>query len=179
MAILLDLREIRGAEDWVDRRCPAAAFRTDPGNEYAVADDVALALRLRKDGNKYHLAGRVQTTLRLSCSRCLEFFDVRTDIALDLMYLPQSANSGEGDTEITADDLSTAFYRDKQIDLEQMVREQFQLALPMKPLCRNDCRGLCPVCGANQNQRHCTCDTSWHDPRLAVLETLRSDRQRQ
>ena len=110
---------------------------------------------------------------------CLELLDFPTDIAVDLLYVPHSANRGEGDTEIAEDALSTAFYHDDQIDLEQMVREQFQLALPMKPLCRDQCLGLCSGCGTNLNERRCTCDTRWRDPRLAALEALLSDRQRQ
>ena len=77
--------------------------------------------------------------------------------------------------KIAEEDLSTAFYRDEQIDFELMLREQFQLLLPMKPLCRTDCRGLCLACGTNLNSEQCSCDTSWHDPRLAALETLLAD----
>ena len=176
--MLLDLREMRGSDDRVDRSCPAAAFAIRPSDEYAVADEVALAFRVRKDGDKYRVVGRVRATLRLSCCRCLEPFEVPSDIGVDLLYLPQSANQGEGESEVSYEDLSTAFYRDEQIDLGQMVREQFELALPMKPLCQADCRGLCPVCGTNLNREPCTCETSWSDPRLAVLESLRSERRR-
>ncbi len=178
MSLLLDLREMRGSEERVDRSYPAATFGADPRDEYAVADRVSLALRVRKDGDKCRLSGRVCTTLNLSCSRCLEQFGIPCDLAVDLLYLPYSTNRGDGETEITEDDLSTAFYREGQIDLMQMVREQFQLALPMKPLCRGDCRGLCPACGSNLNERGCRCDTRWHDPRLVALETLLSSRQR-
>ena len=178
LAMLLDLREVRGSEDRVDRSYPASAFTTHPADEYTVADAVALALRVRKDGNKYRVVGQVRGRLRFSCCRCLEPFEVQSDIAVDLLYLPQSTNQGEGESEVSYDDLSTAFYRDEQIDLGQMVREQLELALPMKPLCRGDCLGLCPVCGTNLNRERCTCDTRWSDPRLAVLESLRPDRQR-
>ena len=178
MTLLLDLREMRGSEERLDRSYPAAAFGAGPRDDYSVADRVALALRVRKDGDKCHVSGRVCTTLSLACSRCLEQFGVPCDLAVDLIYLPHSANRGDGETEIAEDDLSTAFYRDGRIDLVQMVREQFQLALPMKPLCRGDCRGLCPACGSNRNERRCECDTRWHDPRLAALGTLLSSRRR-
>ena len=178
MTLLLDLRKMRGSEERVDRSYPAATFRPDPRDDYSVAEPVSLALQVRKDGDKCHVSGRVCTTLSLSCSRCLEQFGIPCDLAVDLLYLPHSANRGDGESEIAEDDLSTAFYRNGQIDLMQMVREQFQLALPMKPLCRGDCRGLCPVCGSNLNERRCRCDTQWRDPRLAALETLLSGRQR-
>ena len=182
MALLLDLREMRGSEERIDRTYPAKSFsqETQAGlqDDYVVADGVTLALQVRKDGDKCRVAGRVRSVLRLNCSRCLEPFEAPSDFAVDLLYLPHSANGGDVENEIAEDDLSTAFYRDDQIDLVQMVREQFQLALPMKPLCGDNCQGLCAVCGANLNDRRCSCDTSWHDPRLSALESLLSSRQR-
>ena len=74
------------------------------------------------------------------------------------------------------DDLSTAFYEDHVIDLGQLMQEQCYLAVPMKPLCKEDCRGLCPDCGANLNTATCQCQRAWVDPRLAVLEQLRKDK---
>ncbi len=175
MAMLLDLREVRGSEDRVERTLDLGGLETESGDDYTVAAPVGLSLRLLKDGVKYRLVGNVTTTLRQQCGRCLEGFDVATDLPIDLMYLPHSENSGEGESELSDEDLSTAFYREEQIDLAQMVREQFQLSLPMKPLCRDDCDGLCPACGINRNRERCSCDTSWRDPRLAALETLLSD----
>ncbi len=175
MAMLLDLREVRGSEDRVERTLDLGDLETESGDDYTVAAPVRLSLRLLKDGVKYRLVGNVTTTLRQHCGRCLEGFGLATDLPIDLMYLPHSENSGEGELELSDEDLSTAFYREEQIDLAQMVREQFQLSLPMKPLCRDDCDGLCPACGINRNLERCSCDTSWRDPRLAALETLLSD----
>lgn len=176
MTPLLDLREVRGLEHQVDRSYQPAAFPVDRNSDYTVADTVSLILRVRKDGEKYRLSGRVRTVLTLQCGRCLEPFDVQSEIMVDLLYLPESANHGEAESEIQEDDLSTAFYRDEKIDLCLMAQEQFQLTLPMKPLCRDECRGLCPICGCNLNQQSCPCDTHWHDPRLAGLKNfLNSD----
>ena len=175
MEMVLDLREMRGSEERVDRVFAASAFASEPGDDYAVTDAVTLRFRLHKDGAHYRLAGTVETRLRLACSRCLDPFDVPVAVSVDLMYLPHRVNTGDGEMEISDEDLSTAFYRDEQIDLEQLIREQFQLSLPMKPLCRDSCRGLCPMCGSNLNSERCSCDTSWRDPRLAALAALRSE----
>jgi uncharacterized protein len=86
--------------------------------------------------------------------------------------VPQTENSGDGEREIAEDDLTTAFYRDGMLDIIELLREQFQLALPMKPLCTEDCRGLCPECGANLNHASCGCVPKWEDPRLAALKGL-------
>jgi uncharacterized protein len=81
-------------------------------------------------------------------------------------------NQGEGEREVADDDLSTAYFHDNAIDLEDLMREQFLLALPMKPLCSDACKGLCPQCGANLNTNPCNCNPSWVDPRLKVLSDL-------
>jgi uncharacterized protein len=86
--------------------------------------------------------------------------------------VPRTENVGEGEKEVEEDDLATAFYSDEQIDLGHLIMEQFQLALPMKPLCAEACRGLCPECGANLNRTDCGCTPKWEDPRLAALEVL-------
>lgn len=172
MGLVLDLREMRGPEERIERTYPAAALAAGGSDDYALAGQVALALRVRKDGDKCRIAGSVRTVLGLACGRCLERFEMPGDLAVDLLYLPESANRAGEESEIAEEDLSIAFYRDNRIDLLQMVHEQCQLALPMKPLCREDCRGLCPACGVNRNERSCGCDTTWRDPRFAALETL-------
>ena len=104
-----------------------------------------------------------------SRSRC------RWTRTFDLRYQPHAENTGEGEREIEEDDLTTAFYENDEIDLGQLMREQFYLALPMKPLCRDDCKGLCPVCGTNLNQGTCDCKRDWEDPRLAALKNAESE----
>jgi uncharacterized protein len=69
---------------------------------------------------------------------------------------------------------STAFWND-EIDLGQLMKEQFYLALPMKPLCRDECRGLCALCGANLNRGTCGCVAAWEDPRFAALRALKKE----
>jgi uncharacterized protein len=94
------------------------------------------------------------------------------DAAFELRYLPQTQNAGEEEREIQEDDLTTAYHREGLLDVTDLLREQFQLALPMKPLCNEDCRGLCPGCGTNLNKATCDCSPKWEDPRLAPLKSL-------
>jgi uncharacterized protein len=91
--------------------------------------------------------------------------------------LPKTANTGEGEVEIEEDDLTTAYYTDNLIELGQLMAEQFHLALPMKPLCSETCRGLCPQCGTNLNASSCECRKTWEDPRLAVLKSFLKNRE--
>ena len=176
--MVLDLRAMRVSVGRVDRVFAASQFASEPGDDYSVADAVSLRSRVHRDGEHYRLVGGVETRLRLACCRCLEPFDVPVSLSVDLMYLPHRTNIGDGESEISDEDLSTAFYRDDQIDLGLMIREQFQLSLPMKPLCRQACRGLCPMCGLNLNSERCSCDTRWRDPRLEALSALRSSSQK-
>src|SRR4029078_12186806 len=111
--------------------------------------------------------------LELPCVRCLESFTWPIDSPFDLRYQPRTENAGVGQREIEEDDLFTAFYEGQTIDLKQLMREQFYLALPMKPLCREDCRGLCPICGHDVNSNPCGCRSEWEDPRLAALKVLK------
>jgi len=121
------------------------------------------------------MAGTVTTRLELGCGRCLEPFTLPIDSAFDLRYLPAEADTGHNgdDREVGEDDFDASVYRDDQIDLNELLREQFYLALPMKPLCRDDCAGLCPQCGTNRNTGTCACVPHWEDPRLAPLKRLK------
>ncbi len=166
---------MRSTDQRVDRLFASEQFQSEPNEDYTVVDNVSLRSHLHKDGDKYRLVGRIESRLRLSCSRCVEAFNLFVNVPVDLMYLPYGANVGDGEAEISDEDLAIAFYRDDQIDMGLMIREQLQLTVPMKPLCCDDCHGLCSVCGKNLNHEQCSCDQSWHDPRLDVLAALRSD----
>jgi uncharacterized protein len=172
--MLLCVSRIRTAEERYEKTFGPEAFTNDR-DSFQVIGPVALAFDIFKDNAKFRLVGSVQTTLELPCSRCLEPFALPVDAAFDLRYQPQVLNTGEGEREIEEDDLTTAFYENETIDLGQLMREQFYLALPMKPLCGEDCRGLCVECGANLNHGACGCRREWEDPRLAVLKALRDN----
>lgn len=160
------------AEEHLDRTYEAAKFAGQDSDEYAIAAPVHLVLDVHKDRDLYRVVGRVQTTLRLECGRCLEPFTVPVDSAFDLRYLPQPAGGTHEEHEIREDDLTTSYYSDQTLDLGELMREQFELALPMKPLCAEDCKGLCPECGTNLNKATCGCAPRWEDARLAALKGL-------
>ena len=168
--MILDLTHIRQAETTLARRYEPSAFE-GRANQFRVVAPVNLQATVHKDKDRFRLVGTVSTVLELTCSRCLESFQLPVEASFDVRYLPQSENTGDA-REVEEDDLSDAFYRDEQIDLGQLMEEQFYLALPMKPLCRDDCKGLCPNCGTNWNFEQCDCQVRWEDPRLAGLKAL-------
>jgi DUF177 domain-containing protein len=169
--MLLDLSKLHGAREHFERTFAPALFPQD--GEYRVAAPVTLTLDVEKAGKGiFRVIGHALTTLELECGRCVEPFEMPVDARWELRYVPATEASSEPDREITDDDLTTAFYRDESLDVIEMLREQFQLLLPMKPLCAESCRGLCPECGANLNRTECGCQPRWEDPRLAPLKGL-------
>jgi len=168
--ILLNLNKIRTAQERFEQVYPPEQFGQD--EDFTVAAPVTLTFDIFKDKKQFRLVGRVRTTLELPCGRCLEPFTMHVDAQFDLRYHPHVENTGEGEREIEEDDLTTAFYEHDEIDLGHLMREQFYLSLPMKPLCRQDCRGLCPECGTNLNRGACECKREWQDPRLEPLKAL-------
>jgi uncharacterized protein len=171
--LALNLARIRTPHERFEQTyAPGQLESTD---DFRVVEPVSLAFDIAKDNQQFRLVGTVRTALEMPCSRCLEPFIMPLDQAFDLRYQPHAQNSGEGEREIEEDDLTTAFYENDEIDLGHLMREQFYLALPMKPLCRADCQGLCPVCGTNLNKGTCSCKREWEDPRLAALKKLTAD----
>ena len=123
----------------------------DEGDAYRIVAPVDLAFEIHKDKDKFRLVGTVATELELPCSRCLEPFRLPVAAPFDLRYLPASEVSSEGEREVDDEDLETSYYENDAIDLNELLREQFYLALPMKPLCQEECQGLCAQCGTNLN----------------------------
>ena len=170
--MLLDLAKIHGAREHVERTFPTSAF-DPPDEDYRVAAPVELSMDVIKTGaDAFRMTGRATTRLEQVCSRCAEPFDVPFSEQFDLRYLPVAEIAVEGEHEIADDDLTTSFYAEGTLDVIELLREQFMLTLPMKPLCSEACRGLCPECGANLNRTECGCAPKWEDPRLAPLKGL-------
>ena len=167
----LDLTQIRQPETELERRYEPSQFE-GRGNQFRIIAPVDLRLTVHKDKERFRLVGNIATVLELTCSRCLEPFPMPVNAPFDLRYLPHSENVPGQSDEVEDEDLSEAFYRDDVIDLAQLIEEQFYLALPMKPLCQADCKGLCANCGTNLNVATCDCQVRWEDPRLAGLKAL-------
>ncbi len=178
--LVLDLAHVRERETRVERNYqPDQLVRAgEEAEDYTVTGPVELAFDLHapagglKKDRHFRLTGGVKTTVEVTCSRCLERFSRAVDESFDLLYLPQAENKGDEEEEVEGDDLTTAYYQDDAVDLWQLMREQFYLSLPMKLLCSDACRGLCPHCGTNLNVRTCDCQQTWEDPRLAELRSF-------
>jgi uncharacterized protein len=131
-----------------------------------------VSLQIDPDGVDVFVHGVVAATVPQTCSRCLESFPARVDAPVDVRLVPRPATADN--MELGADDLDVDFYENDLLDLDRVVETETTLALPMKPLCRDDCRGLCPACGGNRNLVQCSCAERPPDPRLAGLRHLAS-----
>ena len=173
--LLLDVGQMREPEARIERTFAPGVLPTDQTICRIIAP-VALNVVVRKDRMQFRLVGQVRTTIELACSRCLEDFEMPVAESFDVLYLPHTPAGSAEERMVEDDDLSTAFYEDNVIDLGLLMQEQCYLAVPMKPLCREECQGLCSDCGTNLNSGSCECRQIWVDPRLAVLDQLRKDK---
>jgi uncharacterized protein len=100
--------------------------------------------------------GEITCRATLTCSRCLKEFKDDLRVPVNLVYLPVKAETEEK-KELTGEELEVCFYEGDELDVSMLVREQAILGLPMKILCSEDCKGLCPRCGADLNEGGCNC----------------------
>ena len=132
---------------------------------------VPVALRYYRLGEDLLFHGRFDGVVTGTCARCLAEYP--TPLRDDFTFVLKPASDAAADEAAAEDDVSLSFYADDEIDLSPLVRESMMLSLPTRPLCREDCRGLCPRCGANRNTTECACRDDWSDPRLDVLRTIK------
>jgi uncharacterized protein len=131
------------------------------------------AVLLEKHGRDVLVRGRLEGHLELACSRCLEAFAAPVEALFDLLLVPGPKPVTREEEELSAPDLDLDYYTGEVVDLESLLREQILLAVPLKPLCAEICRGLCPQCGANLNRETCQCREVKTDLPLAQLAKLK------
>jgi uncharacterized protein len=131
-----------------------------------------LSLRATRADEKVELIGSVDVVVEFECDRCLTNLSVHVEESFELLYVPPLGTGDEH--ELGEDDLSLGFYQDGVIDVDDLAREQIELALPMARLCTEECRGLCLECGANLNLGDCACSKEQVDIRWAALKELKS-----
>lgn len=148
-------------------------FLEGPGSQYILEelggrflDKIVVDLQVENTGGMFLARGTVQTVLSLPCSRCLVDFNlsVHTDIDMTIVAASQA-------DQLSEDEDAIVFHGDI-VDLNTPVHEAIFMSIPIVPLCKEDCRGLCPVCGMDKNQGDCSCINQEIDPRWEKLKNL-------
>jgi len=124
---------------------------------------------------EYQAEGSARFTADLACSRCLEPYPFASSSTFHLRFRPRPElpQQEEEELEIAPDELDVEFYTERSVSLRELALEQIQLSIPMKPLCDENCLGLCPQCGANRNRESCKCESSIVDERWGALAEIR------
>jgi len=129
----------------------------------------------RKVVQDIRLKGKLDTSLELPCARCLEPVVHPVERSYDLLYRPLGTDAGHEELSITDAEAEIGYYQGEGVLLEDVLREQVLLAVPLKAVCREDCKGLCPHCGKNLNESQCSCEDLLEDPRWSALKGIREN----
>jgi uncharacterized protein len=124
----------------------------------------------------FEVRGQLESRMELPCSRCLEVLQVPLAVSFAATFALEPPGGGaetEGEQELEADEMGLDWIRGEALDLRTAIQEQVLLAIPLQPVCRPDCRGLCSRCGKSLNAGPCGCEPAEPDPRWAALRRLK------
>lgn len=142
-------------------------------------DPVRLSGTLRRIEGGFAFDARYALRSQLECSRCLAAYPFEAEEPFALLLYPRPASSPDV-RELAPEELDVSFYDGDELDVTPLAEERVQMAIPMKPLCKDDCQGLCPRCGQDWNQRGCDCAADSTDPRWSALraaaDVIRSEK---
>lgn len=147
----------------------------DPIRSIKLTEPISVEFHLERVGRDVRLKLSLATTAALTCARCLKVFSfpLRTQSRLTLCEANHSSPL-EREMELTLEHLESGTFEAGEIDLSDLIYDQIVLSFPIKPLCREDCKGLCPRCGADQDLERCGCVTATSDPRWEALRKIRT-----
>ncbi|MGA3262997.1 MAG: DUF177 domain-containing protein [Terracidiphilus sp.] len=119
------------------------------------------------------LKGRFAGNFEVPCARCVEPVRIPLAAEFDLIFRPAGADSEAPERSITAPETEIGYYQKDSLWLEDVLREQVLLSLPVRTLCKPDCKGLCPRCGENRNSQACNCEEGPSGLRWEALAGIR------
>jgi uncharacterized protein len=139
--------------------------------EVPLVSPVKARLELTKAYSEIIVAGNVSAELELECSRCLKKYRRIMNEPVNVVYHPL-AEIGTDKHELKDDEMDMGFYQGEELDLQELIREQVMLNIQMKPLCDENCKGICSQCGTDLNTDTCSCEAKKVDSRLEILKKL-------
>jgi uncharacterized protein len=178
--MLIEIRELEHhAIDFEERVAPGVI---DFGADIRQSDDLKTAGRaqlVQEHHGKHQLindiriVGDLSARFEVACARCLEPIVQNVARGFDLLYRPLGVDAGREEMSVTAAEAEVGYYQGEGVLLDDVLREQVLLALPLKAICRENCKGLCPHCGRNLNHEECNCAEPLEDPRWSALKDIR------
>ncbi len=132
-------------------------FAMTDDTEFRLLAPVSYELTVAKFDDTVTIEGPVTARMNLSCSRCLEDFDLDLSLRMAIKLTEKSTSPDAAEMELHNEDLDVYYYEGDEIDLDPYVYEEVMLNMPMRPLCREECKGICPTCGRNRNTEPCDC----------------------
>jgi len=142
---------------------------------YILNGSVSGNIRLRKNGNRVRVRGCISGNAKTTCIRCLEDFTISFSYDFDSDFFPlEDLNLIKAENiQLKRDEMDIEFYSENKLDIDQIISENIILNLPLHPVCNDNCKGLCPICGNNRNRVICNCKNNEIDPRWEKLRELR------
>jgi len=169
MRIELDRLEEEGGRLW-------QVYQVDDllldGEEVRLVEPAEVRGRVRRKGKEVELRGKLDAKLEAPCARCLQPVEIPISAEFTERFVRAVSWAAEEQHELHEDDLNLAVFDGEGIELDDLVREEFLLAVPAAVLCREDCKGLCPICGVDKNLNDCQCESNEVDSRWQKLKEL-------
>ncbi|MCA1632804.1 MAG: DUF177 domain-containing protein [Acidobacteria bacterium] len=146
-------------------------------DEYALLKgETHVSGRARRKRDEVSVSGEIKATVEVACDRCAGPVATALEVEFNAAFIPRERAAGVTENvELQEEDLALSYYEDGAVDVDELVREQILLALPLRQLCREECRGLCPTCGKDLNVGQCSCRQREVDPRWAALADLKRE----
>ena len=151
-------------------------YRRSKNPDFGFPPSLDVDLTYYRSGAELFFDGSFRGQFTGYCGRCLEQYSFTLDQDFAFVLTPEPTRSERGAEELRGGELGLSYYSGDEIDLTPLIIEQVMLALPTRPLCAEDCRGLCEGCGANLNGETCDCAAASGDPRMAIFRTLKVGR---
>ena len=142
-------------------------------SELRLAEPVEVKGRIRRKNGEIELSGELHTKALVPCARCLKEVEIPIDVDFAERFATTVAWRNEEQHELSKDDLNLGLVEDEAIELDDVVKEEILLALPAQVHCDQNCKGICPSCGADRNAGDCGCKSEQIDSRWEKLKDLR------
>ena len=161
--MIIELKDIAREGTSVERVLELGSLKGE-GEERIPVSPTQIRALLTRGRRGIDFDCRLDSSLQLTCVRCLEPFAFPVAGDFHLVFVPSSGAQKAGERQLDDEDCEVYPVKDSRVELDQVVREQLYLSIPLKPLCREDCQGLCATCGANLNAGACACPAAPAEP---------------